>query len=253
VAGNKKPLNPFQHFIQAHRVHTHQSFCELGKLWQQLHPSEKAKYQDMYRKDRQQHTIAKEAQITEAHLSLEDEGPAILQLGPYSSFKSRINPVGEGAYGTVLVMQHVKTRRLCAMKIIRDSRLFDSLETEVNTLNKLTHDCLLPPLNQQLEGPLRWATIQLVPEENLNNFRKNVEQNQRLDFVAIAVQLIHVVQYVNSMGICHCDIKPGNCLFRSSVRHLYLFDFGLSCELPCHVLGHTVYTARTTGLQLWKG
>ena len=57
---------------------------------------------------------------------------------------------------------------------------------------------------------------------------------------------------MNRMSVCRCDIKPANCLFRSSVRHLYLVDFGLSCQLPCSVLGHEVYTANYRAPDLFQ-
>jgi hypothetical protein len=186
-----KVRRPFQHFVRQEQLKQHQSFKELGKRWRALPDSEKAKYKNMYLVElRSKQMTAKDngfglqtcmSKPVHAPQSFET---SLLQLGPYvlESSVASSGAIGKGTYGVVLVMQHVNTRRRCAVKLIRDSRLFESLAVEVSFLKMLKHESLLPPLDHSLEGPMRWAAFQLITDGNLDKFVKQTGSIGRTNF-----------------------------------------------------------------------
>lgn len=175
-----------------------------------------------------------------------------LQLGPFVQDVSSTTCLGQGAFGFVQVMVHSKNLRKFAVKVIRDSSLFESLTTEVELLEGLRHEAFLSPVASCLDGPVMWAAFPLVPEGSLGSYLRRHGPLRGLDFQAVATQLVDAVQYLNNTGeILHCDIKPSNCLFRTSVRQVFLVDFGISRRLPCAAGPGDVYTPSYRAPELW--
>ena len=177
---------------------------------------------------------------------------SFLQLGPFIQASCSKSNLGQGTFGVVQIMVHSQTLRKFAVKVIRDSCLFKSLATEVELLKGFKHEALLSPVASSLTGAIRWVAFPLVPEGCLGSFLRRNGQLAGEDLQAVSVQLIDVVQYLNcSARVLHGDIKPSNILFRSSVRHIFLIDFGLSHQLPFSAKSGELYTPHYRAPELW--
>lgn len=147
--------------------------------------------------------------------------------------------IGEGSYAKVkeVVEEHSLVRR--AVKIIKDGRLRkipngkENVERELAILNKVSHPNvikLIESFRDDLKGKLY-----MVLEYCVVSIQQILDscESKRLGEAEVHVyfgQLIKGMEYLQSVGVVHKDIKPGNLLLTSS-RVLKISDFGVAEQL----------------------
>ncbi|GMS80086.1 hypothetical protein PENTCL1PPCAC_2261 [Pristionchus entomophagus] len=147
--------------------------------------------------------------------------------------------IGEGSYAKVkeVVEEDSLVRR--AVKIIKDGRLRkipngkENVERELKILKKVTHPNVI-----QLVETFRDSTkgkLYMVLEYCVVSIQQILDgsETKRMDEPEVHAyfgQLIKGLEYLQSVGVVHKDIKPGNLLVTRS-RILKISDFGVAEQL----------------------
>jgi serine/threonine protein kinase len=106
-----------------------------------------------------------------------------------------------------------------------ESRL--RLQSEIQTLNSLTHDHILPILDS---GEYDMYHYLVMPYCKQGTLLKRISKETLTEEEAgrILDQITSALQFAHERGIIHRDIKPSNILLVNDDLHVYLADFGLA-------------------------
>ncbi|GMR59079.1 hypothetical protein PMAYCL1PPCAC_29274, partial [Pristionchus mayeri] len=162
--------------------------------------------------------------------------------------------IGEGSYAKVkeVVEEHSLVRR--AVKIIKDGRLRkipngkENVERELRILKKVTHPNvieLIDSFRDETKGKLYMILEYCVV--SIQQILDSTE-SKRMDEPEVHVyfgQLIKGLEYLQSVGIVHKDIKPGNLLLTRS-RVLKISDFGVAEQLSSFTSDDRIDNAQGT-------
>jgi cyclin-dependent kinase len=144
---------------------------------------------------------------------------------------TKIDLIGEGAYGKVYKVKHSDTGKIYAMKklFFREEKegLPSSAVREIAILNALNHINIVKLVEViQIEKKLS-----LVFEFANQDLKKEIDTyNDGLDSIKIKTylfQLLKGIQYLHDNKILHRDLKPANLLITDQ-GILKIADFGLS-------------------------
>ncbi len=118
-----------------------------------------------------------------------------------------------------------------AIKLVDDNDNDDciqSLHREVQTMNALSHDHILPTLDYGRHGSYHYLVMPYMKQGTL---RERIAKGRLTEQEAgdILAQVASAIQFAHDHGIVHRDIKPSNILLDDfNERHVYLADFGLA-------------------------
>ena len=183
--------------------------------------------------------------------------------------------LGEGGYGQVYLVRHKKMGLLRAMKVIPVNSQHEEGKTdeEIELLKKLDHPNIVKLLSffytKSKKGVYLNCLMDYVPQTLSNLIHYNKYNHTKFPLILIKLfsfQMLKSIGYLNSLGICHRDIKPQNILIDPSDYTLKLCDFGCAKHLnkgeknisyicsryyrpPELVLGATEYT---TQVDVWS-
>lgn len=164
--------------------------------------------------------------------------------------------IGKGSFGQVILAFDLKHERQVAVKVIRSSEVFQQQalkelsvlrciargpegsvgkDNTVRVLNAFRH--VPPGMGPAGEPSCESDGFQCIVFELLSHSLYDVIRTTNMRGVGIplvrkfSVQILRALQYLRSLGIMHCDLKPENVLLcdpsRSAVK---LVDFGSSCR-----------------------
>lgn len=156
-----------------------------------------------------------------------------------------LDRLGSGGMGAVFKCEHLRMRRLAAIKVVRvssaqDSRLQVRFFSEMRAVAQLTHPNIIGAIDcgEMASVPdgtgMQYLVMEYVPGQDLQAY---VEENGRLPIpqacqvmyqVAIALDVIH------QHGLVHRDIKPSNIMITPEGQ-TKLLDFGLVRHFRTHV------------------
>lgn len=156
--------------------------------------------------------------------------------------------LGTGGFGEVFVGTHKQTGATTAIKV--QKRDVAAAEDEARCYQILAGGDGIPTLHAHgQEGARHYIVVDLLGPSLEKVFTKGFHEEFTTSTVlVIAEQMITCLQFVHSMGIVHCDIKPSNLLIGRGARsaEIYLTDYGVSCcyldasgkHLPLEEEGH---------------
>lgn len=140
--------------------------------------------------------------------------------------------LGEGTTGSVY-LAHLKANLtdIYAVKIIDTTDYkeqdYANLAREILLLRQLDH----PGIAKLLDGYISDTKVHLVLEycRGGDLIHRILQENNFTEDIArhITWQILKIVNYMHSQGICHRDIKPGNLLV-SKGYNVKMIDFGFS-------------------------
>ena len=182
----------------------------------------------------------------------------ILEEGTYQ----KIAKLGEGSFGSVFLIYHLKKKKKMALKIVLANtdeeenlnRLVSELKIHYNCINPNIVKCLGYDLhNNKLKIALEF--MDFGPLSRITKYKKNLHEN----FLGyIACNVIKALAYLQDKKILHRDIKPSNILlnYQGEVK---IADFGESGELRETIsykntlVGTLLYNSpeRVTGLKYY--
>lgn len=143
--------------------------------------------------------------------------------------------IGSGAFSLVCLVEHVKTKKQYAAKIVSREFLlnegaFDRFEQEVRVLQSFDHKNIVKVEEIVFDTKLIFVVMEYCSHGELFNF---IVQNGFLDDIIVKkflYQLAEALVYLHDRHIAHRDIKPENILLDSELN-VKLADFGL-----CHTI-----------------
>lgn len=146
-----------------------------------------------------------------------------------------LEPIGDGSFGTVFLVQSIETRKLYAAKVSKFS--YEStnerryLFKEISMISRARHPAILPligfnPENFQRQNNPTFIT-EFIPNGSLS---KLMSENPQIPLPKKYIIILGIAQgmnYLHSQKILHLDLKPNNILLD---QNLYprICDFGES-------------------------
>jgi len=166
----------------------------------------------------------------------EDNMLELTHVGRYEIVK----PIGAGGMGKVYKAIDRERDVTVAIKVLdrrydleKKRRKRDHLGREILIAEKLNHEAIVKYNNEIIQqedrnGNLRRCLLmEYVDGFDLRHHIK--ERDLPLnDMMRIMFKLCTGLDYLHTHGIVHRDIKPGNFMLTRNLKHVKIFDFGLS-------------------------
>ena len=127
-----------------------------------------------------------------------------------------VRPLGEGAFGAIMLMKDNKTGEEIAMKSLpqmkgRDS--FVGFEKEINALQRMHHRCVLMMFGHCFTDQSLNIGMALMSGGSLADaIRDQPDWFRPTDKAVIAVGIALGMKHIHEKGIIHRDLKPANIL-----------------------------------------
>src|SRR5262245_36963378 len=153
---------------------------------------------------------------------------ARLRVGRYEV----IERLGEGAAGIVWKARDTKLDRVVALKLLsQKAQVSPSFRErflrEARIAVTLNHVNIVRGLDYGEADGYQYFAMEFVDGENAEVRLARVGRFQEREAVAIALDVVHALQYVQKFLIVHRDIKPSNLLL-TPTGHVKVCDLGLA-------------------------
>ncbi|KAM3556826.1 hypothetical protein MY1884_004841 [Beauveria asiatica] len=167
-----------------------------------------------------------------ARRAADDDIPSQIDAADAARFVLQGSPIGHGGFGTVFRAFDTKAKEVVAVKVQKFDR---STLREIKIHEGLLHDNVVKLLGYTIEEPKSLIRIAMSLQDG--NLEDLVHMRYRPLHIAdqlLALRVYHDVlkglDYLNSKGLLHRDVKPANVLYTFRDNHLSfrLGDFGLS-------------------------
>ncbi|KEG03829.1 rac-beta serine/threonine protein kinase, putative [Plasmodium vinckei vinckei] len=142
--------------------------------------------------------------------------------------------IGKGSYGKVLLVKHLRTNKLYAMKILRKENIIsqnqlEHTKVEKSILKSVSHPFIVKMYYTFQTSKKLYFILEYCPGGelffHLSKLNKFTEEIARF-YVS---EIIIALQYLHKLSIIYRDLKPENVLL-DKYGHIRLTDFGLSKE-----------------------
>jgi eukaryotic-like serine/threonine-protein kinase len=145
--------------------------------------------------------------------------------------------LGHGGMGDVYLGEHVRTQRLCAVKVVsrmqaRDPEALGRFLREATNAGRISHPhvATVYDFGETDEG-LFYLAMEYVDGEPLSRLLEREGALPPARAVEIARQVAEGVSAAHELGIVHRDLKPGNILIsrdRKNADLVKVVDFGIA-------------------------
>jgi len=146
-----------------------------------------------------------------------------------SDFKI-VAPISRGAFGSVFICQRVTTGDIFALKVIPAddfSMKNEVLDTEREVMCRALHPSVISLYWSFRATSTVFFVMSFARGGDLYALLESVGSLDEEVAIFYIAELIIAVEYLHSLNVVHCDLKPDNILINDS-GHLQLTDFGLS-------------------------
>ena len=164
--------------------------------------------------------------------------------------------LGQGTYGTVYLVKHLKLSRYYAMKVIRKTSNTkeeeEDIKNEVNILKKLDHPNIVKITDfYSLKSEYNIVTEYCQNGELFDEIKSEAPFNENVAGFYM-YQILSAVLYCHNLNIIHRDLKPENILIskkvKSGMHNIKIIDFGTAkvfknSENEHSVIGSAYYIA----------
>ncbi|KAF8571168.1 hypothetical protein P879_02367 [Paragonimus westermani] len=146
---------------------------------------------------------------------------------------SLIASLGHGAFGRVQLVREVTTGRVCAMKVLKKSRMLTQhtdywAEREIMARGESSWIVQLYHAFQDVTS--LYMVMEYVPGGNLVGWMEDVEVISEAACRFYAAETVLALSDLHAMGFIHRDLKPDNLLLDAG-GHVKLADFGTAIRV----------------------
>ncbi|CAD8045510.1 unnamed protein product [Paramecium primaurelia] len=142
--------------------------------------------------------------------------------------------LGTGSFGTVNLVQNIKSQQLYAIKSIQQCNIQtpyeqEGVEREIKVHLKCRHPNIVNLYDSFIEHGNVYMVLEYAENGNLYNYvqrRKKLEEKEACKYF---IQTCKALQYLHEMNVFHRDIKPENLLLDNN-NDIKLCDFGWCAE-----------------------
>ena len=167
------------------------------------------------------------------HIHLAKENLIKISSEPYTKHYIVLNDLGQGSYGKVKRVRHIKLNEIRAMKIV--SKKSSSSSNEIQALRKISHPNIVN-IHEIFEDTHQYYIMSEYCEGGeLFDAITSKGFYSELDAAKIIKQILQAVTYLHDNNIIHRDLKPENIMLLSNKNNetsLKLIDFGTVVEKP---------------------
>ena len=161
-----------------------------------------------------------------------DEDDFFLGLGGQEKVRDFLilKEIGQGAFGSVYLVQNEKTKKKYALKVINKDFLSRTDRTEEALIERLIlSKCKHPSivkLSLSFQSKLKlYFVIEYCPNKDLDDLLRKMGIFDNDLALQIIAEIVNAVDYLhNEMELSHNDLKPSNILLDANY-HIKLIDF----------------------------
>ena len=141
-----------------------------------------------------------------------------------------IKEIGEGAFGSVYLVQKENTNKLYALKILNKDFLYKNERVEEpiierNILTLCNHPSIVKLISTFQTKHKLYFVLEYIQNNDLSNLIKRINIFPPNLSKQIISELVNVIEYLHcTMKMSHNDLKPGNIMLDEN-NHIKLIDF----------------------------
>jgi serine/threonine protein kinase len=146
-----------------------------------------------------------------------------------------VNKLGVGGTATVFLAEDVNHERKVALKIIhpslaKDERAVRRFQREAGLLCSFDHPNLVKGYSQGMMGPLSYFLMEYLDGESVQEVLERQKHLSEAQGLEIILETAKAIDHMQSRGIIHRDIKPGN-IFLCREGSVKVLDLGFAQEI----------------------
>jgi serine/threonine protein kinase len=148
-----------------------------------------------------------------------------------------LSKLGEGTFGTVLLVQHTELSTKYALKILKrelsnNEQFVSRFKREAEILLKFYHSgsVQLRDFGKTADG-LYYMATDFCEGQLLETVLANVGRFEVSEALKITHEILEILSAAHEFGIVHQDIKPSNIMINESAtgkRQIQILDFGIA-------------------------
>ncbi len=146
-----------------------------------------------------------------------------------------LEELGGGSQGVVYKAKQVGTKRIVALKVIREGAFASKLErvrfeSEVELASRLNHPNIVSIYAYGRDSGRDYFAMEYVEGETLDIYASSRTLELRAS-LELFEQICDAVSFAHQRGVIHRDLKPANVIVDLSSRP-HIVDFGLAKQIP---------------------
>ncbi len=160
-----------------------------------------------------------------------------------------VGKLGVGGTATVFVAEDVRNSRKVALKIIhpslaRDEKAVRRFQREAQLLCSFQHANLVGGYAQGMMGPLSYFLMEYLEGEAAQEVLDREKKFSEARSLEIILETAKAIDYMQSKGVVHRDIKPGN-IFLCKDGRVKVLDLGFAQPMSGEGAGEEETTSGT--------
>ena len=177
--------------------------------------------------------------------------------------------LGNGAFATVRLATHIKTKEIVAIKIFDKQKLREKdkiqLEREINILKRVKHKNIVNLYNVVNSKNSIYLIMEYIKGIELFFYVNEKKRLSEAEACQYFQQIISGIEYLEKLKIVHRDIKLENIIIENK-KNIKIIDFGLSniypknnilfssCGSPCYASPEMIMGKNYTGsgIDIWS-
>jgi serine/threonine protein kinase/regulation of enolase protein 1 (concanavalin A-like superfamily) len=148
------------------------------------------------------------------------------QLGNYRL----VRLLGRGGFAEVYLGQHLKLRRLAAIKVLHaylSEKEIEAFQQEAQIIATLEHSHIVRVFDFDVQDGVPFLVMDYLPNGTLRQRHGKGGRVPLPTVVSYVRQVAEALQYAHNQRLIHRDIKPGNMLIGRN-NEVVLSDFGIA-------------------------